>query len=193
MPFELGIDYGCRVFRSGKSKGKRFLVLEAERYSYQKSLSDLAGADTKCQGLAVAANLGGNWKAWLSDNVVSAAARLTQNNGPYALVDGTVVANNWADLTDGTLLKAINKSEKNLAPPGSTGSCTGSNVWSNTDFKGAIKSAVATASCTGWTVALAGQTGNQGNYPSSGNANLWTDQCTTSTCAQTAPIYCFEQ
>jgi hypothetical protein len=50
MPFELGIDYGCREFHRARWRQKRFLVLEAKCYSYQKSLSDLAGADTASHG-----------------------------------------------------------------------------------------------------------------------------------------------
>jgi hypothetical protein len=45
MAFELGMDYGCRVFGEGESK--KFLILEKERYTYQKALSDLSGSDIK--------------------------------------------------------------------------------------------------------------------------------------------------
>jgi hypothetical protein len=50
MPFELGVDQGCKEFRPGKWKRKRFLVLESKRYSHQKALSDLAGVDVKAHG-----------------------------------------------------------------------------------------------------------------------------------------------
>lgn len=45
MPFELGIDYGCRQFMGGKFQDKRFLILEEERHRYKAALSDLAGCD----------------------------------------------------------------------------------------------------------------------------------------------------
>ncbi|MEN0001914.1 MAG: hypothetical protein AAF940_13625 [Pseudomonadota bacterium] len=45
MPFELGIDYGCRQFKDGAHKKKRFLILEEERFRYQAALSDLSGCD----------------------------------------------------------------------------------------------------------------------------------------------------
>lgn len=45
MPFELGIDVGCRTFGTKKQKTKRCLILEAERYRYQAALSDLSGSD----------------------------------------------------------------------------------------------------------------------------------------------------
>ena len=46
MPFELGIDYGCRRFSSEKKfASKRFLVLGGEQYEYMKALSDISGID----------------------------------------------------------------------------------------------------------------------------------------------------
>lgn len=47
MPFELGIDYGLRYFGKTKYKAKRFLILERERYEFQKAISDLSGVDIK--------------------------------------------------------------------------------------------------------------------------------------------------
>jgi hypothetical protein len=45
MPYELGLDVGCAEFGGKKFKGKRILILETERYHYQKVLSDIAGQD----------------------------------------------------------------------------------------------------------------------------------------------------
>jgi len=45
MPFELGIDFGCRQFGQGQHRTKRCLMLEAQQYRYQAALSDLAGSD----------------------------------------------------------------------------------------------------------------------------------------------------
>lgn len=47
MPFELGIDYGSKALKGGKWENKQLLVLEKERYRYQKALSDLSGSDIK--------------------------------------------------------------------------------------------------------------------------------------------------
>ncbi|QEE35199.1 hypothetical protein FTO60_05410 [Octadecabacter sp. SW4] len=47
MPFELGIDYGCRQYLGGDHLGKRFLILEEERYRFQAALSDISGSDIK--------------------------------------------------------------------------------------------------------------------------------------------------
>jgi hypothetical protein len=47
MPFELGIDYGCQKLKEGIWSQKQILILEKERYRYQKALSDLSGSDIK--------------------------------------------------------------------------------------------------------------------------------------------------
>jgi len=47
MPFELGVDIGCRIFKDGQAKDKKCLILEKERYRYQKALSDLSNSDIK--------------------------------------------------------------------------------------------------------------------------------------------------
>jgi hypothetical protein len=45
MPFELGIDYGCRRFGGEPLLQKSVLILEETRYDYQKTLSDISGWD----------------------------------------------------------------------------------------------------------------------------------------------------
>lgn len=47
MPFELGVDYGSRLFGPPVLRGKRSLVLEVKRYDFMKALSDLSGVDIK--------------------------------------------------------------------------------------------------------------------------------------------------
>ncbi len=48
MPFELGIDIGCRMYSAVTNHGKKkCLVLEAELYRYQAFISDIAGQDIK--------------------------------------------------------------------------------------------------------------------------------------------------
>lgn len=47
MPFELGIDYGCQKLKEGKWREKKILIMEKERYRFQKAISDLSGSDIK--------------------------------------------------------------------------------------------------------------------------------------------------
>jgi hypothetical protein len=50
MPFELGIDYGCRqYFGNGRSE-KRFLILEEKKYRFQAAISDISGSDIVAHG-----------------------------------------------------------------------------------------------------------------------------------------------
>lgn len=47
MPFELGVDIGCRRFGNGTLRWKRCLILDEQKYRYQKALSDVSGSDIK--------------------------------------------------------------------------------------------------------------------------------------------------
>jgi len=54
MPLELGIFLGARRFGSGRQKQKRCIILDRERYRYQKFISDIAGQDIHAYGGSVA-------------------------------------------------------------------------------------------------------------------------------------------
>ncbi|THD35114.1 MAG: hypothetical protein E7773_11685 [Sphingomonas sp.] len=45
MPFELGVDQGCRKFKDGVWAEKKMLITADKQYHYQKALSDIAGND----------------------------------------------------------------------------------------------------------------------------------------------------
>ena len=47
MPFELGIDFGCKHLKIGKWSEKKILILDSGQYRYQAALSDLAGSDIR--------------------------------------------------------------------------------------------------------------------------------------------------
>lgn len=47
LPFELGIEYGSRLFGTAPMNGKKCLILEKERYDFMRALSDLSGVDIK--------------------------------------------------------------------------------------------------------------------------------------------------
>jgi hypothetical protein len=47
MPFELGLDLGCRYYGASRYRSKRCLILERDRYRYQRVLSDLSGNDIR--------------------------------------------------------------------------------------------------------------------------------------------------
>jgi len=49
MPFELGLDVGSRIGTNGKlSKKQCLIIIEKEKFRYQKVISDIAGNDIEC-------------------------------------------------------------------------------------------------------------------------------------------------
>ena len=50
MPYELGLDIGAFEYGNKQLKTKKILILESERYHYQKVLSDIAGQDIAAHG-----------------------------------------------------------------------------------------------------------------------------------------------
>ena len=50
MPFELGLYLGASRFGDRRQRRKSTLILDRERYRYQKYLSDIAGQDIKAHG-----------------------------------------------------------------------------------------------------------------------------------------------
>jgi len=109
--------------------------------THDGNLGGLAGADQICHDLAAAVHLDGTFKAWLSDSHTNAKDRLTHASVPYVLVNGTQVAANWTDLTDGVLAVPISKTEENKDVTGVLA------VWTGTDITGASTG----GNCTDWT------------------------------------------
>lgn len=50
MPFELGIDYGCRAYFGSGREEKTILILEEKPFRYQAAISDLSGCDIQAHG-----------------------------------------------------------------------------------------------------------------------------------------------
>ena len=78
MPFELGIDFGCRRYGGKPFAGKRFLILEEQPYRYQASISDLAGSDIEAHEgeYSTAVRKVRNWLAEMEGFAPVAAARV---------------------------------------------------------------------------------------------------------------------
>jgi len=46
MPFELGIDFGCKKYSQAcEFSDKKFLILGSKKYEYMRALSDISGFD----------------------------------------------------------------------------------------------------------------------------------------------------
>ncbi len=151
-----------------------------------KSASTLSGvgvADSICRSRAIAAGLKGeaDFLAWLSDSETSPAQRFFHSQGRYVLPDGTVVAESWEDLTDGTLQNPINLSEEG-GPPGEAF------AWSNTAPDG---TPATEETCADWSENSDDVYSRVGNTTETNGE--WTLHELPIWCAALASIYCFEQ
>ena len=141
----------------------------------------LDGADAACTTAAANGGLAGTWTAWLSDRTNDEGKRINNGGGaPYKLINGTVIANNMADLLDGTLAAPILIDESGNNVVGSF------EVWTATDADG-INPGV--GSCLEWT------TGDVGERAQIGRADAvdatWTDVGGGDTCDTFNKLYCF--
>jgi hypothetical protein len=165
--------------------------------TYDGNLGGVAGADAKCQARAVAASLAGTFKAWLSGPTLasSPSVRFTKATIPYRLVDGVAIAMDWADLTDGTILAPINKTEFGVlfqgmaytftlpnGTPGLFGSAT-SNCYGGD------------CHCNNWTNPNAQGTPLPGSAVGQTHVSNddWSDYSFYNGCGGPHPLYCFEQ
>jgi hypothetical protein len=168
-----------------KQCAKRVFVTSA---LYKGDFGGLVGADAKCQERAVAASLPGTYKAWLSTAASSPSNRFAKATIPYRLVDGTLIANDYTDLTDGTIATAINKTETGGAPT-EVMFCYPDFIrpWSSTLANGTFSAA--SGNCTDWTVQTGSAHWGSGVLTTSG----WSQSCSGGSCALDAPLFCFQQ
>ncbi len=170
------------------SNSSRVFVTSLE---YTGNLGGLNGADTKCQERANIANLGGVWKAWLSASTPNgdARSRLNHSEYQYKLIDQTIIANNWVDLTDQLLLNPINLTE--------TGQIINNvsnkwNVWTNTSTSGSIYDTQLNLTCSNWTSESSTITGRGGSTIE--KDIRWTaSEFAGHACNIPHRLYCFEQ
>ena len=85
---------------------------------YKGNLGGLDGADAKCQQLADSAGLNGKWMAYLGNTTIRPFKRIFGSAVPYKLINDAVIADNWNDLTDGSIQNQIDKDENGqIIPP----------------------------------------------------------------------------
>jgi hypothetical protein len=147
------------------------------------NLGGLSGADAICQARAEAPGslaAPGTYKAWLSTEAESAASRLTHATVPYKRVDGTTVADNWTDLTDGSLDAPINTDDLGAIDPNSS-------KWTGTSPDGSFSA----PDCSGWLSDSGADEGRRGRVNPLDGA--WTSFDVQSCFLSTAGLYCFQQ
>ncbi len=144
-----------------------------------KEVGGPEAANATCGVLATNAGLSGTFAAWLSTSTASAATRLAHHDDAYVRTDGMIVANDWADLTDGTLARAINKNELGATVVG--------DAWTGTLKDGSI---AVDATCADWTSKDAGTLGKCGS--NKGATANWTEAASAG-CSNRLRIICVEQ
>lgn len=142
------------------------------------NLGGIAGADAICAAQALAAGLEGEFKAWLSTIASPVADRVTQASGPYVLVNGARIADDWDDLVDDSILVPINLDASGVMRSGE--------VWTGTLANGGSYPDDDCAEFTSGTngVALCGATNS--------TTASWTENITPA-CSTQLGLYCIEQ
>lgn len=151
-------------------------------------IGGIAGADAKCATAASSASLDGTYKAWIATDATNdPESRFPQSSLPYKMVDGTLIANDWADLTDGVgastggLITQINLTESGTLVDGDGIDATKTGVTGDGTSTG--------TDCSDWgSTSGSGTAGSTGSFAGDG----WTD-ISDSTCAAAGHLYCFQQ
>ncbi len=147
-------------------------------------------ADLICQMAALPLAGPAMWRAWTSDSTTSPKTRFMTPDGPYIQPNGTPVADNWADLIDGTLLHAIDEDELG-------GTALDVDVWTGTSPDGTVSMAQSPqggtiTNCADWTTIT-----SDVDFAAVGRSSSpdlgWTEGPMPSSCLQSAHLYCFEQ
>lgn len=126
-------DQGLRLTLCPSAEVKRVFVTSTQ---HRGNIPGTSAADLFCNIRAQAGGHSGYFKAWISDSPeTDPESTFTRSAIPYALPDGSVVAANWTDLTDGQLNVPIDQDEngQSVVPPSAQ---TDFNVWTGTDHRG---------------------------------------------------------
>jgi hypothetical protein len=164
-----GTGAPCRVFVTGKR--------------YGANLGGLTGADAICQAEAELAGLSGAYKAWLADESGGPSERFRLSAGPYQLVTGETVADDWTDLTAGALRHAIDTNAAGAMFVSTEYS------WTNTTPYGTRSGA---NDCANWTSDSAADFGDGVAGRIDQVDATWTEY-TSFACNFELHLYCFQQ
>jgi len=160
------------------------------------NLGGVFGANTICQNLADNAGLQGTFRAWLSTggsiSRYSPDRFFIKHSLPYVNMQGQTLAENWDDLTDGSIENPVRYTETGASA--GTQTATMQRVWTYTQVDGTSKilgpNALNFSSCSGWIDNRAVGTGHHGNFRTSNS--VWTNGSTV-TCNNFSRLYCVEQ
>jgi len=142
-------------------------------------LGGLAGADSYCQSWATSAGYSGTWTALISSSTVSAYDRTSFNWGVLKRPDGVVIANNWADLWDGSIQNPIGVDQNGNA-------VAASYVLTNSLSSGDVKNTSSSYTCNDWTADTQTFSGSSAVSTSS-----WLNSGQQVSCSSDRRLYCF--
>ncbi|CAH1666101.1 conserved exported hypothetical protein [Hyphomicrobiales bacterium] len=150
--------------------------------TYDGNMGGKAGANSRCATRATAAGLSGTFLSWLATSTTDdPESSFTQATVPYITPNGTVIADNWSDLVDGTLDNSISVDENGNTITGA--------VWANVASNGAQKQDFP-SSCSDYGSNSGAATGFRGLTTSA--TGTWTDNGNQA-CSAFARLYCFQQ
>jgi hypothetical protein len=153
---------------------------------FDGNLGGLAGADQKCQALADAAGLGGEFRAWLSDVNTPITARFQPSQGRYVRIDGVVIANNWSELALGTALKEpVSVDETGASPSASVTPTTSPYAWTGQGTEPNSN----VSYCADWTSSSVDESGLIGSFK---RTDAWQKLGAAADCAIDLHLYCVE-
>jgi hypothetical protein len=167
-------------------------IVFTTRATFDGNLGGLAGADAKCNAAAAAVGLPGTYKAWLGSSAGPAGDRMIHSSYPYRAsaiglggAFGILIANNWSDLTDGTLANSLSSDESGI--PLNSGNLS---AWTamNTDFT------YFGSNCTvsGQTADWAGRVGNTRTGAINATNSTW-QSASSQFCSNISHLYCVQQ
>ena len=189
-----GVPCASGVCQNGKCGRRVFVTNEAPLIGGFVTAGS-ATPDAYCQRAADTQMIGGTWNAWVTtvEGVVSSPSMRLVKPGvdddvPYVLLNGKVIASNWIELTDGGIDYPINITE--FGTPVGGGITTA--VWTNTSTSGqAVSTQNDGTTCFNFTIQGSTYTVAVGRLDY--KDMTWTNVGPGS-CYQTpAHLYCFEK
>jgi len=152
--------------------------------TFSGNLGGLTGADDKCQAEAdgpASIVPSGTYLAWLSDGTDSPDTRFTKSAHPYILPNGTKIAEDFADLTNGSILHSIDID--------TTGELVGTQkIWTGTNPDGTTAQSFMT--CGGWVDPYVNAKGTVGNTMQT--REMWSSY-QYDRCKRSHKLACFQQ
>lgn len=164
-------------------QGSARLFVTSQGYSGQLGPGGLSEADKLCGKYATAAALpnASAYRAILSDSQTNAKDRF-EFTGPISLVNGVLVAQNEADLWDGSIAVPINVTE--------TGGPFAGIVFTGTDANGE-KDTAQTTWCSNWTSTFGGVEAGRYDRTNGGWVSIYGSATqSTHSCNSFSSLYC---